>query len=275
MAKTQLELFLRLLKHVLNGSLAHDLDDASFLVVAVDNRHARLDKGAEALAYALGVIVGPPAGLAALNEPPLELVLGAVVEEDEAGGADGLLKHVCLVHLAGEAVDKKLSLDACDVVAVVVGGAGGVELQGLAHGLLDQLHGHLHGHDGAVADAGLDEVAEFGAVAILLGAEKVPRRQVGEAVLGHELGRLGAFAGSGTAQHEYDGHVCRGEGWRGCHLGRGGLFGRRGWRERSHGEVWGRVGRVIAHGFLRGVYFFFFVFFFFPEKVSTLSRYTV
>ena len=200
-AQSLAERLLRLLKDFIGASRGVHLDNLGLLLVVVDDGHARLDEGAEALADALGVVVGAAAGLAALEQALLHGLLGAVVEEDELGRADRLLELVRLVELAGEAVDEEAALG---------GVAGGGEV-GL-HGVLEQLDGDLHGHNQAVLDVVADEVAELRALAVLLGAEEVTRGQVAEAVRVDELAALGALAGAGTAEDEDDGDVLGVEG---------------------------------------------------------------
>jgi len=147
------------------------LDDAALLVVVVNDGHARLNESTEPLADRLGVVVGPAGRLAALEQAALHLGLGAVVEQDQLGRADNLLKLERLVHLAREPIDQEAAL-----VGLVVG-------ERLGHGVFEQGDRHLHGHDVAVLDAVLDELAELGAGPVLLGAQEVAGGQVGEAVI--------------------------------------------------------------------------------------------
>lgn len=101
------------------------------------------------------------------------------------------------------------------------------------HGVLEQLHRDLHGDDEPVLDVVFDQVAEFGAGALLLCAQEVARREVREVVVSDEVGALCAFSCAGAAEHEEDGDFFRGEGWGG--FGGGGeLRGRR-------RHVWWRV----------------------------------
>ncbi len=103
-----------------------------------------------------------------------------------------------LIHLAGEAVDEELSL----ATAVL-----GVARDMLRHGVLQQLHRHLHRHDSAITDVVADQPAELRPRPGLLGAQQVARRQVREAVVGHQSLTLRALAGAGPAEHEEDRHV--------------------------------------------------------------------
>lgn len=185
-----------------------NLDDLALLLELVHDRHARLDEGLEALADALGVVVGAAAGLATLQQAALHDLLGAVEEEDELGGADALFELVSLVELTGEAIDKEAAL------------LGATLLEGLGHGVLEELNGHLHGNNKAVLDVVADEVTELGTGALLLSTQQVAGRKMNEAMLGDESGALGSLAGTGTTEDEKNGDVVGGEGrdglsWRG------------------------------------------------------------
>jgi hypothetical protein len=190
-----------------------NLDDLALLLKLIDDGHARLDKGLEALADAVGVIVSAAAGLSALKETALHDVLRAVIEEDELGGTDGLLELVGLIKLAGEAVNEEAAL----VRAAL--------LEGLSHGVLEELDGDLHGDDETVLDVVTDQIAELRAGALLLGAQQVTSGQVHEAVLGDEVGALGSLAGARAAEDEDDSDVVGGEGGDGLG-GSGELTGR-------------------------------------------------
>ena len=76
-----------------------------------------------------------------------------------------LLKLECLVHLAREPVDKE---SAFAVLPARARARLGLE-RGM-HRVLDELDGHLHGHDLALADVRPDEVAVLRARPVLLGA---------------------------------------------------------------------------------------------------------
>lgn len=216
---------------VVGGHVGADADDAVLLLVVVDDGHAGLDKGAEALADALGVVVVAAARLAALEQAALHLRLGTVVEEHEARRADGLLELDGLVELAREAVDEELAArrrrsgggGGCCCCCGGGGGGGGRSGRGggrwrgirwrgrgghgIPHGVLEKRDGHLHGHDEPVGDVVLDQGAVLAAGAVLLGAQQVAGRQVREAVGGDETRALRALAGARTAQHEEHRHV--------------------------------------------------------------------
>ncbi len=87
-------------------------------------------------------------------------------------------------------------------------------MERLGHGVLEQLHGYFHGHYGAILDAVLYERAELATWPILLGTQQVTGAEVREVVVAHEVGALGAFAGTRAAEDEDDGDVGGGEG--GC-----------------------------------------------------------
>ena len=185
-----------------------NLDNLALLLELVHDGHARLNEGLEALADALGVVVGAAAGLATLQQAALHDLLGAVEEEDELGGADALFELVGLIKLTGEAVNEEAALVRATL------------LKGLGHGVLEELDSHLHGDDEAVLDVVADEVTELGTGALLLSTQQVAGRQVDEAVLGDESGALSSLAGTGTTEDEKDGDVVGGEGrdglsWRG------------------------------------------------------------
>lgn len=179
---------LGVLGDLLGGGRGVDLDDAALLLVVVDDGHAGLDKGAEALADALLVVVGAAAGLAALEQARLHGGLGAVVEEHELGGADRLLELEGLVQLAREAVDQ-------EPAAL---GARGLPRDLVLHRVLQQRDRHLHRHDLAVLDVVLDQLPVLGPLPVLLLPQQVARRQVREAVRRDQLGALGALAGAGA-----------------------------------------------------------------------------
>ncbi len=189
------EALLGLGKDLVGGGDGLDLDDLALLLVVVDDGHARLDKGAEALADALGVVVGAAAGLAALEQALLHDLFRAVKEEDELGGADRVLELVGLVELAREAVDEEAALP------------GALFRERVRHGVLEQLDRHLHGHNQAVFDVVADKVAKLRAGTVLLGAEEVAGGEMREAVLLDELGALGALAGARAAENEDDGDI--------------------------------------------------------------------
>ena len=85
----------------------------------------------------------------------------------EAGWTHVLVELEGLVHLPGEAVDEEAA------AAVLPAVRAALAVDGLLHGVLEQLDGDLHRHDRPVLDAVLDELAELGALAVLLSAQEV------------------------------------------------------------------------------------------------------
>jgi len=172
-----------------------ELQNLANLLEMVDNGHACLDEGAEALANTLGVVVLAATSLAALEETGLHDSFGAVEEEDELGGADSLLELDSLIHLTRESVDKEASLLRTCL------------LEDSGHGVLEESNSHLHGDDEAVADVVLDEIPVLRTGSLLFGAQQVTSRKVGEAVLRDELGALGSLTGARATENEDDGHI--------------------------------------------------------------------
>ena len=89
----------------------------------------------------------------------------------DGGETEGMGTHVLvelegLVHLAREAIDQE------SAAAVLPRGTGATR-ECVAHGVLEELDGDLHRDDRPVLDAVLDELAELGALAVLLRAQEV------------------------------------------------------------------------------------------------------
>lgn len=145
-------------KDGVRGGRSVELDNLALLLEVVDDGHAGLDKGSEALADALGVVVGASRGLSTLEKTSLHDLLGAVEEENHLGGADGFLKLYGLVHLTREAVDEETAF------------LGAGLLERLGHGVLQQLDSDLHGNNQAVLNVVLDQLAKLGTGSLLLGA---------------------------------------------------------------------------------------------------------
>ena len=113
------------------------------------------------------------------------------------------------------------------------------------HGVFKQLHRHFHRHDLPVPDILLDHVPELAVRSVLLRPQQIPRRQVREAVVAHDLLALGPLARAGAAQDEDNGDIVRGEGRR--------VFGGRGdLRVRFRGGD-GRHGGFLGAGWVRGL----------------------
>ena len=172
-----------------------ELQNLANLLKVVNNGHACLDEGTEALANTVGVVILAATGLAALEKTGLHDSFGAVEEENELGGADSLLELDSLVHLARETIDKEASLLRTCL------------LENSGHGVLEESNSHLHGNDEAVADVVLDKVAVLRTGSLLFSAQQVTSRKVGEAVLRDELGALGTLTGTGATEDEDDSHI--------------------------------------------------------------------
>lgn len=188
-------------KDLVGGGNGLHPDNPAMFLVAVDDGHASLSEDAEAFADALGVVIVSDASLTTLKQALLHDVFGAVKEEDELGGADGILKLVGLFELAWETINEEAALS----------GAFGVK--DIGHGVFEQSDCHLHGHKEAVLRVVANQVAELGAGAVLLSAYEVTRGQMGEAMLLDELGALRALASAGAAKNEDDSDILvRGDG---------------------------------------------------------------
>lgn len=202
-AEASSEQFFRLGKDLVGRGSGINLDNLANLLVVVDDRHAGVDESAEALADALGVVVGSAAGLASLEETGLHDLFGAIVEQNQLGGADGLFKLVSLVHLAREAINEEATLLAAAL------------LQSLGHGVLKKLNSNFHRDNETVLNVVADQVTELGARALLLGTEQVTSRQVSEAMLLDQSGALRALSSAGTTEHKQHRDVLGAEGRRG------------------------------------------------------------
>lgn len=175
------------------------LDHLALLVIVVYDGHARLDKGPESLADALGIVVGAAARLSTLEKAFLHDLFGAVEEEDHLGGADRLFKFVRLVKLSGETVDEEAALGSTSLG------------ESFGHGVLEKLDGDFHGDNETVLDIVADQVAKLRTRTFLLGAQQVAGRQMSEVVFLDQVGALSSLAGTGPAEHENDGDVGGGE----------------------------------------------------------------
>ena len=92
----------------------------------------------------------------------------------------------------------------------------------LAHGVGEEVDGDFHGYDLALGDVGLDHLAVLTALAELFGAKKIAGREMGEAIVSDEVGRLCALTTARTAEEEDDGDFFRGEAGGGGSGGGGG-----------------------------------------------------
>jgi hypothetical protein len=79
-----------------------NLDNTPLRLELIDNGHAGVDKGLEALLDRLDIVVSTTRGLAAVQKTLEHDLLGRVEEEGELGRDDGALESVGLVELAGE-----------------------------------------------------------------------------------------------------------------------------------------------------------------------------
>ena len=203
----------------------------------IHHGHARVDKGSEPLCDAFGIVIGAPRGFAPLEEPGLHDILGTVEEEGEGGWANGGFEMEGLIHFTGEAwmVVVRTRLLCCVVDLSLREGKGkrergctidekspraAVSFNFLSHGVFKELHCDFHGNDLSRADIFFDHAAEFTVRSILLCAEEIPRAQMDEAVIAHEIGALGSFSRAGAAEDEDDGDRGRVKSW--------GCFGRSG-----------------------------------------------
>lgn len=178
---------------LIRGLNSLDLDDTTLFVKVVNNGHASLDKGSETLADALLVVISSAASLAAVEQTLLHDLLSALKEQSEDTLADGLLELNSLVHLARETVNQEL-------VDVFV-------LDGVLHGVLEQLNGDLHRNNLAVANVLLDQVAEVTALAVLLFTQQITSGKMLELVVANDVGALSALASTGTTEDEDDGSL--------------------------------------------------------------------
>jgi hypothetical protein len=105
----RLDLLLHVLVDLIGLLNSVDLDDTPLRLELVDNGHAGVDEGLEALLDRLDVVVGTTRGLATVQETLEHDLLGRVEEEGELGGDDGALESVGLIELAGEACDVSAS----------------------------------------------------------------------------------------------------------------------------------------------------------------------
>ena len=155
------------------------------LLKVLDNGHARFLKDLEALLDALCVVVGAAGRFAAVEQALLHDGFGAVEEEGEEAGADGVFEAEGLVHFAGE---------TCITAAVgmftttICGALGSTRMLGLTiyqespfaipfciskhfrHCVLEQLHRHLHGHNASLLDVLFNHLPELTTFSFLLGS---------------------------------------------------------------------------------------------------------
>jgi hypothetical protein len=89
--------------HLIWRPLGINLDDSALALKLIDHRHARVDKGAEALLDRFNVVIRATRRLAAVQQALLHDGFGAVEEEGEFRGDDCAFESVCLVEFAGEA----------------------------------------------------------------------------------------------------------------------------------------------------------------------------
>src|SRR6266699_3426677 len=97
-----------------------------------------------------------------------------------------LLKLECLVHLAREPVDEEATF-------TVLPARARLGLERGMHRVLEELDGHLHRYDIALADARSDKVTVLRVWAVLLGAQEITRGEVGEVEFLHKDATLCAL----------------------------------------------------------------------------------
>jgi hypothetical protein len=199
-----LQLLLNPLIHLIHAARSQHLDHLALLLKLVHHRHARLLKRAEALANRLDIVVVAATRLAPLQQPAQHDLLGTAQEQHKLRHAHRRLEEMGLVELARKPVDQEARGRGLGRRAAAPG-------QDLGHGVREQRDGDFHGHDRALPDVRADELAVLAAGPHLLGAQQVAGRQMAEAVVAHEVGRLRAFAGAGAAEDEDHGHGGGGE----------------------------------------------------------------
>ncbi len=96
----------------------------------------------------------------------------------------------------------------------------------LRHGILQQLHRHLHRYNLPSPNTLFDHIPKLAIRSILLGAQEIPGRQMNEGEIAHQERALRSLARSGAAEDENHRNGCRVERW--SRLGRGGERGRGG-----------------------------------------------
>lgn len=211
--------------HLFHGARRLNRHDLSLLLKRMHDRHTSINKHPEPLPNRFSIIVVAARSLTPLHQALLHHILGAVEEERELRQTDRLLEEDRLVQFPGEPINQKPGLLARRCRALL--------LQGVGHGVRKQRHGDLHGHNGALANVGLDQIAVLASGAGLLGAQQVAGREVGETVVADEVGGLGSLSASRAAEEEDDGDVGGGEArsgirgglWRGGSGGHGASFG--------------------------------------------------
>mmetsp|Transcript_1437 Transcript_1437/g.4071 ORF Transcript_1437/g.4071 Transcript_1437/m.4071 type:complete len:280 (-) Transcript_1437:171-1010(-) len=152
------------------------------------NRHGLRTVGVEPLLYAFRVVVRPPAGLATLEQARFHDLFGAFEHEHATHVRDArhlLLPPSEVVAVAGEAIDEEAPLAA------------------LLHGLLEQAHRDLHGHDLALLDVLVYELSFRGATPAR-SPQKVACGQMLVAVLLHDALALRSLARARPAEDEKD-----------------------------------------------------------------------
>jgi len=83
-------------------------------------------------------------------------------------------------------------------------------LYATAHSILQQLHRHLHGHNGALLDVRLDHLPKLATLTVLLLAKQVTGREVLEAIVADELLALCALPRTRPAKYKEDGDLVAG-----------------------------------------------------------------
>ena len=151
----------------------------------VDNRHGRVHKRVETLLDRLHVVVRSATRLSTLQKTLLHHVLRTVEKQYKLASAHLLLELLGLVQSTREAVNQKL---------------GALRRRDR---LFQKRNRHARRHELAFLHDRLELLALIGSTRNLR-AKQVARREVAEAVLGHELLALRALAAARTAKHEHD-----------------------------------------------------------------------
>lgn len=188
---------LDVLVDVVWGVQARQLGGLVDEIKVVDDGHRLGLKHLEPLLDGLEVVVGPARRLATIEQAFQHGALGAVEEQRELGRHDGVLERQGLVHLAGEPVDQKVVDALVDV---------------LLHGVPQQGHRDLLGHDLARFDVVGDQLAVGRALALLLGPQQVSGTKVHKVVVPDDVCALRALSRTRAPEHEHHEDVVGAEG---------------------------------------------------------------
>ena len=154
-----------------------------------------LVEGDQPLLDGLLVVVSATGGFGPLKQPLGHGLVANLEVEDVLAGSDCLLELLTLGDLPWVSVNEEAL------------GPG----EPLDHGLGQEVEDGGEGDELAGLHDSSQVLASLGAGGDLL-PQEVPRRQVSEAVLGHDLVTLGTLAAAGTAEDPDDGEAGGGEG---------------------------------------------------------------